>query len=344
MISFESDYVEGAHPKILERLTETNFIQQTGYGNDEYSLNAKNLIKKACGREDVDIHLLVGGTQTNLIVISSILRPFQGVLSPITGHINVHETGAIEGTGHKVLILDSDNGKIKGNQIREYCKDHYESPISEHLVQPGMVYISHPTEHGTLYTKDELLDIKSACDEYAMPLFIDGARLGYGIASPKNDISLQDITNIADIYYIGGTKCGAFLGEAVVISNDKYKKDFRYAMKQRGALLAKGRLIGIQFETLFTDNLYFDICKNAVKYALSIREGFLNQGIKMFGESYANQQFPIVNKKQLDYLQERYIFEEWGPFDKDHTIIRFCTSWATKEEDVNTLLNDIKNL
>ena len=344
MIYFQSDYVEGAHPKILEKLIETNYEQTSGYGEDRYCQSAREKIRYLCEKPDADVHFLVGGTQTNLTVVASALRPYQGVISAEEGHVACHETGAIEATGHKVITLPSSDGLLKAADIQRYIEDHFASPVAEHLVQPGMVYISFPTESGTLYSKKELSDIYAVCQKYSIPLYIDGARLGYGLMSEKCDLTLPDIASLCDVFYIGGTKCGALFGEAVVITSNALKRDFRYMMKQRGALLAKGRLLGIQFDTLMENNLYFDICSKAVSYALEIKHTFEDRGVKMFGSSETNQQFPILTQAQMDYFNENYVYEVWGPSTDGRTITRFCTSWATKEEDVKSLISHIKNM
>lgn len=341
---FQCDYVEGCHPKILQKLIETNLEQTPGYGTDRYSETARKKIQEACGNPKAQVHFLVGGTQTNLTVIASILRPWQGVLSAETGHINCHETGAVEAAGHKVLALPSADGTITGEQVHKYCQEHFSSDIKEHTIQPGMVYISHPTENGTLYTKAQLTKLKKACEEYRLPLFIDGARLGYGLTSPDSDLTLKDISQLSDIFYIGGTKCGAMFGEAVVIPNPELVKDFRYMIKQRGGMLAKGRLLGIQFDTLFTDGLYFEICEKAVKQALAIREAFAKKKIPLYGKSCTNQQFVILNGEQMKKLGENYAYEIWGPDGDGETIVRFCTSWATQDEDVTSLIETIDQL
>ena len=344
MIFFQSDYVEGAHPAILEKLVETNFEQTPGYGKDKYCESAAGKIKTLCGKPDADVHFLVGGTQANLTVIASALRPYQGVIAADAGHIACHETGAIEASGHKVLALPSSDGRISGAQVDEYVMEHFSSPTAEHTVQPGMVYISHPTESGTLYTRSELEELCNVCRKHGIPLFIDGARLGYGLMSRESDLTLSDISDFCDVFYIGGTKCGALFGEAVVIISEKLKTDFRYNIKQRGGMLAKGRLLGIQFDVLMTDGLYFDICKKAVDYALDIKEAFEKKGVAMFGTSKTNQQFPILTESQMEYLGRNYAYEVWGKYDEDHTIVRFCTSWATKAEDVNSLIADISSM
>lgn len=344
MIQFHCDYIEGAHPKILERLCQTNMEQLTGYGKDHYCESAKDKIKTACNRKDIDVHFISGGTQTNLIAIASLLKPYEAVISVAEGHIACHEVGAIEATGHNVIPFKSNDGTLSAEQIRNFCREFINSPDFEFMVKPGMVYISFATESGTLYSKQELLDIKEACKEFDIPLYIDGARMGYGLMSPACDITLEDIAQIADMFYIGGTKCGALIGEALVIANDKYKPYFRHIMKQRGGMLAKGRVLGIQFDTLFTDNLYFDICKTAVDLALEIRAAFERKGIKMWGNSFTNQQFPILTESQLKHFAELFTYEPWGQTSDGSNIVRFCTSWATTKENVDSLINHINKL
>ena len=344
MIYFQCDYAEGCHPRILERLTETNLEQTPGYGMDPHCERARNLIRLACGDENADVHFLVGGTQANTTVIASILRPHQGALCADTGHINCHETGAIEATGHKVLPLPNTDGTITGDQVRDYCRAHWDDSSHEHTVQPGLVYISYPTESGTLYTKQQLLDLRAACREWELPLFIDGARLGYGLTSPACDITLPELASLCDVFYIGGTKCGALFGEAVVITGAALKRDFRYAIKQHGGMLAKGRLLGIQFETLFEDGLYFEICKQAVDYALEIRRAFEARGIPMFGTSATNQQFAILTAEQQAAFAGQFASEYWGDAGDGRSIVRFCTSWATTRENVDALLKVINTL
>ena len=343
MIYFQCDYAEGADAHILSRLVETNMEQSEGYGLDKHSIRAKELIKKRIGRKDADVHFLVGGTETNRIAISAALRPYQGVLSPDTGHIAAHETGAIESTGHKVLVLPNTDGKISATQVREYVREHYESPTAEHTVQPGMVYISFPTESGTLYSKEELKALRDVTKEHGLYLYIDGARLGYALASLKCDVTIEEIADLSDMFYIGGTKCGALFGEALVILNDNLKKDFRYMIKQNGALMAKGRMLGIQFETLFEDDRYFKITESAVEKALRIRSAFEKKGIELWGTSYTNQQFPILTDEQIRKLENDFVFEVWGKAG-EKTIVRFCTSWATEEENLKVLLTAIENL
>jgi Threonine aldolase len=344
MIRFECDYTEGAHERIIKRLVETNEEQTPGYGMDEHCEKARAYIRKACHAENADIHFLVGGTQTNTIIIASILRPHQGAVAAITGHIAVHETGAIEATGHKVLTLPSDDGKIQAEQVKELYDAHWNDGDHEHMVQPGLVYISYPTENGTTYSKSELEALSTVCRECGLPLVIDGARLGYGLTSKDSDLSLEDIASLCDVFYIGGTKIGALMGEAVVILNDALKKDFRYVIKQKGGMLAKGRLLGIQFETLFEDGLYYEISKHAVDMAMMIREAFAEQGFSFRYDSTTNQQFPILPNEVLIKLSEKYSYSYWEKVDAKHSAVRFCTSWATKKENVEMLIKDIKAL
>ena len=343
MIRFECDYAEGAHPQLLERLVQTNFEQTKGYGEDEYCENARRIIRHLCATESVDVHFLTGGTQTNTTVIAATLRPHQGVISATTGHIHVHETGAIEATGHKVLALPSENSKLTAAQVEQTVLEHWNDVNHEHIVQPGMVYISNPTEGGVIYTKQELQALSDICRKYSLPLFLDGARLGYGLAAEDNDLTLPDIARMCDIFYIGGTKVGALFGEAVVITNEAIKKDFRYLIKQRGGMLAKGRLLGLQFETLFVSGLYFEIARHAVRMAMMIRHTFRAKGVSFLCESTTNQQFPILTDEQIKSLSQKYAFERWTKIDDRHTAVRFCTSWATREEDVQALIKDIEN-
>lgn len=344
MIRFECDYLEGAHPKILDLITKSNMDQTPGYGMDEYCKKARDLIRELCNSSECDVHFLVGGTQTNKTVIASILRPHQGVLSATTGHINVHETGAIEATGHKVLALPSANGKLTADQIKEAIDAHWGDTDREHLVQPGMVYISNPTESGTIYSKQELTAISVVCRNHNLPLFLDGARLGYGLMADGNDITLPDLAELCDVFYIGGTKVGALFGEAVIITNPTLKSDFRYYIKQNGGMLAKGRLLGIQFLALFENGLYFDIAKQADVKALEIKEAFLKKGFPLYIDSVTNQQFPILTKAAVEKLSENYSFSFWGKTHDVHAVYRFCTSWATTDDQVKQLIQDIQAL
>lgn len=344
MIQFQCDYNEGAHPRILERLIQTNLEQTVGYGEDHYCESARKIIRDVCGRDDADIHFLVGGTQANATVISAVLKPYQGVVCAHTGHINVHETGAIEHGGHKVLAIPSENGKLDAGDLLKCIQEHYSEDGPEHTVQPGMVYISFSTETGTIYTKKELRSLRDICSRYGLPLFIDGARLGYGLASEGCDVTIKDIAELADVFYIGGTKQGALFGEAVVITNDLIKKDFRYCIKQNGGMLAKGRLLGIQFLTLFEDGLYFRLSEHAVSLALKIRDALKAKGYPFIAESPSNQQFPILPDEVLERLGKDFLFSIWHKTDGQHTAVRFCTSWATVPEAVDKLLEAIESL
>lgn len=343
MIYFNSDYLEGAHPSIMVKMAETNMVQTVGYGEDEYCEAAREKIKVACQAPEADVHFLVGGTQTNTTVIAAILRPWQGVISAVSGHINCHETGAIESTGHKVITLPTDNGKITAQQVADYVEWHRNDESTEHIVQPGMVYISHPTEAGTLYTKAELTELYDTCRRYGLPLFIDGARLGYGLAADESDMTLPEFARLCDVFYIGGTKHGALFGEAVVIKNDAIKKDFRYIIKQHGGMFAKGRLLGLQFDTLFTDGLYYKIGRREVAQTAKLRAAFEAKGIEFAYPSPTNQLFPILSKPQLDALRKKYSFSVQSVLPDGGAVVRFCTSWASKESDVDALIADIKN-
>lgn len=342
MIRFNCDYLEGTHPRILESLAETNMIQTCGYGEDEYCEAAREAIKKVCKCEDAAVHFLVGGTQANLTVISSILRPHQAVLCVKEGHINAHETGAIEATGHKVMAIEGKDGKITEEQIREQHKLHWEDGAHEHITQPKLVYISNPTELGTIYSRAELEAIRKACDDCNLYLYLDGARLGYGLASKENDLTMEDIAKNCDVFYIGGTKVGALFGEAVVITNKALQEDFRYIIKQKGGMLAKGRLLGIQFFELFKDGLYFEISQHAMKMAELLKNGLSELGYKFYADSPTNQQFVIVADEKLKQLDEKYSYEYQMRYDEKYSVVRFCTSWATKEEHVLSLIEDMK--
>ena len=338
MIQFQCDYNEGAHPKVMQRLLETNMEQTVGYGEDHYCEAARRRIQEACGNPNLQVHFLVGGTQTNTTVIAHLLRPHQGVVAAESGHISVHETGAIEHTGHKVLALPAHEGKITAAQVESLVLEHRADSSFEHTVQPGMVYISYPTEFGTLYTKTELEALHEVCRKYELPLFIDGARMGYGLASPACDVTLSDIARLADVFYIGGTKVGALFGEAVVSQSPALMRDFRYSIKQHGGMLAKGRLLGLQFEALFTDNLYFDIARHAVSEALRIKKALLDLGVPFLMESHTNQQFPILPNDVVERLNKNFLFTPWQRMSDTHTAIRICTSWGTTTENVDTLI------
>ncbi len=339
MLNFGCDYLEGAHEKILARFIETNMEKEPGYGADKYTMSAKKKILEACECPGGEVYLLVGGTQTNSTVIDAYLNNYEGVISAVTGHVACHESGAIEAFSHKVLTLPQHLGKIDASELKEYMVNFYNDETFEHQVIPGMVYISHPTEYGTLYTKAEMQAIKAVCEEYEMPLFVDGARLGYGLAAEGTDITLPDMAKICDVFYIGGTKVGALCGEAVVFTDKtKMPKHFFTTVKQHGALLAKGRLAGVQFDTLFTDDLYMEISKHAIRLAMVLKAGVVAKGYKLLIDSPTNQQFIIVDNEKYAELKKQVGFSTWEKVDENHTAIRFATSWATKEEDINALL------
>lgn len=342
MIRFNNDYNEGAHENIIKKMTEINLSQVCGYSEDEYCLEAAEIIKTLCKKPDADVHFLVGGTQTNLTVIASALRPYQCAVSAATGHINVHETGAIEATGHKVFSIETDDGKLTAEMIKSAYDTHWNDESHEHIAQPKLVYISNPTEIGTIYSKKELEEIYKVCHECGLYLFLDGARLAYGLASEKNDLNFETIASNCDIFYIGGTKCGALFGEAVVILNDSLKEDFRYMIKQRGGMLAKGWLLGLQFTELLKDGLYVKLAKNADRLAAKIKEAVIKEGYPLFSESYTNQQFIIFPDELIEKLNEKYALSYQQRYDDTHSVIRICTDWATKEENVDLLINDIK--
>ena len=344
MIYFHNDYSEGCHEKVLQKLIETNYQQTPGYGTDEYCLSAAAKIKKECGREDVNVHFLVGGTQTNLTVIAAALRPHQAALGPESAHINVHETGAVEATGHKVLSVPSADGKITAKQVRDTVDLHRASDSFEHEAQPKLVYISNPTELGTLYTLSELEELSAVCREKGLYLFLDGARLGYGLAANGNDVTMADLARLCDVFYIGGTKVGALFGEAVVISNPYINEDFRYLIKQRGGMLAKGRLLGVQFDALFEDGLYYEISRHAVALADQIRCVFDELGVKYLVPGITNQIFPILSDEFLAELAKNFMFTEMGRVDDNHRAVRFCTSWASTQENVDALCAEIKRI
>ena len=342
MLHFECDYLEGAHPRIMERLVSTNLEQNVGYGEDPHCQRACELIGAACGVRPQQVHFLVGGTQANATIIDAILRPWQGVISAHTGHINVHESGAVEATGHKVIAIDGVGSKLTADGIRRCVEDHFHDATREHMVQPGMVYISFPTENGELYSEAELTAIKAVCEAAEIPLFIDGARLGYGLNAPDNDLTLETLAELCDVFYIGGTKVGALFGEAVVFSNAALGRDFRYMIKRHGGMLAKGRLLGIQFETLFEDGLYDQISRRAVELALKLKAAFVESGFPLYADSPTNQQFPILTKAQAEALSKKYGFAKWADVGEGRVAVRFSTSWATTEEQVDALISDIR--
>ena len=344
MIYFNNDYSEGCHQKVLDALVATNMVQTFGYSEDEYCAAAAAKIRKLIGREDAAVHFLVGGTQSNLIVIASALRPHQAALCPIGGHIATHETGAIEATGHKVMTVPSDDGKITAEQVRKVVASHRADSSFEHTTQPKLVYISNPTEYGTLYSLTELEALSATCKELGLYLFMDGARLGYGLAATGYDVTIQDIARLVDVFYIGGTKVGALFGEAVVILNPALKEDFRYLMKQKGAMFAKGRLLGIQFDVLMTDNLYWDIAAHADRLADKIRAVLDELKVPYLVPTNTNQIFPVLPDAMLAELVKKFAFAEIERVDETHRCIRFCTSWATKEENVDALCDEIRRL
>lgn len=338
MIYFDTDYMAGAHPKVMERLMQTNTEQTSGYGSDVYTARAKELIRQACEAPDARVYFLVGGTQTNATVIDGILEHHEGVLAAESGHINVHESGAIEATGHKILTLPSYQGKIRADDVRNYIREFYSDDTYEHMVAPGMLYISFPTEYGTLYSLNELEDISAACHEAGIPLFIDGARLGYGLAAEVNDITLADIARLSDVFYIGGTKVGALFGEAVVITSQDILKHPVPLIKQHGALLAKGRLLGVQFEALFTDNLYHEISREVVSKAIRLKKAFMEAGYDSVVDSPTNQQFFRLPNEVIDRLKENVSFEMWGPRGENESIVRFVTGWTTTDYEIDELI------
>ena len=344
MIRFNNDYSEGCHERILLRLQQTNLEQTPGYGEDCYCASAADKIRKLCGNDDLAVHFLVGGTQTNLTVIDAGLRPHQGVICANSGHIHVHETGAVEATGHKVLAVPSDDGKISAKQVEQVVLEQRNSGAAEHMVQPKMVYISHPTELGTLYSLAELEDLSAVCKQYGLYLFLDGARLGYGLTAPGTDVTLADLARLCDVFYIGGTKMGALFGEAVVISNPAIGEDFRYLIKQHGGMLAKGRLLGLQFDTLFTDELYFELGRHANNMADQIRQTLKEWNIPLLVDTISNQIFPIMPDKVLEALAAKFTFSEQERVDETHRAVRFCTSWATTQENVALLCKEIQEI
>ncbi len=349
-ISFSSDYTKTAHPKILQRLMDSGLQQNPGYGSDDICRSAADKIRKACECPEAEVFFLVGGTQTNQTVIDMLLKPYEGVVAAQTGHIAVHEAGAVEFAGHKVLTLPakgeetdtekfgSNVGKISAKELKAYIEKFYGDDSFEHMVFPGAVYISHPTEYGTLYTKKELQDISAVCRQYEIPLFLDGARLGYGLMSKRTDVTLKEIRELTDVFYIGGTKGGAMFGEAVVFTNGGKPKHHIPIVKQHGALLAKGWLLGVQFDTLFTDDLYFEISENAIEMAELLKERLTEKGYKFFLDSPTNQQFIIISDDKLKELSENVGYSFWEKYDDTHTVIRLATDWATTEDDVDALM------
>lgn len=340
MYSFTNDYSEGAHESILKALLDSNLKQSSGYGLDEYSEKAKDILKNVLKSEKIDIHFIPGGTQVNLICISSFLKQYEAAIAADTGHIAVHETGAIEACGHKVITAPSNDGKLTVDKIEKILKIH----TDEHMVKPKLVYISNATEIGTIYKKQELIDLYTYCREKNLLFFIDGARMGSAITSEENDLQLCDLVNLCDAFYIGATKNGALFGEALVICNDSLKEDFRYNIKQKGALLAKGRLLGIQFMELFKDDLFFNLAKHANEMAALIQDALIEENYKLLIKSPTNQIFPILPNSSIEKLREKYSFNTWEEYDENHTVIRLVTSWATEKDKVLDFINDLRNL
>lgn len=337
MVSFASDYIAGAHPVVLERLCETNLVNQPGYGADEYCESARDKIRKACELPEAEVEFIAGGTETNQIVISSLLHDYEGVIAAETGHVSTHEAGAIEYSGHKVITLPQKEGKINADNLKNLISGFYSDENHEHMVFPGMVYISYPTEYGTLYSKAELESIAGVCHEHGMPLYIDGARLAYGLMSKACDLTLPDIARIADAFYIGGTKAGTLLGEAVVFTKGNKPKHFMNYIKKRGSLLAKGRVLGVQFDALFTDDLYFEIGSHAIEMAEKMKEIFKKHGYEFFLDSPTNQQFVVLPDEDVRRLSESVEAGFWEKTDETHTVLRFATSWSTTDEDLEAL-------
>ena len=344
MIYMDNDYTHGAHPSIFERLIQTNDEATTGYGTDRFTESAIKMIRKAIGREDIAVHLLTGGTQTNIVAIASSLRPFQGVITADSGHIYSLEAGAIEAVGHRMLTIPSEDGKIYADEVQTLADEYWNDKSNFNKVQPGMVYISNPTETGTIYSKQELTDLREVCDANGMVLFMDGARLGYGLVAETNNVTLADITDLCDIYYFGGTKIGAMFGEALIISNEDLQYGVKTVIKQKGGLLAKGRALGIQFEVLFEDDLYLELSQHAVTQAMRLKNAFIEKGITFRYEAYTNQLFPILQHKQLEELEKNYVVLHQETVGHDHRVVRICTSWATDSKVIDQFILDIQAL
>jgi len=344
MLYFHNDYNQCCHKAVMQRMLQLDNVQMPGYGTDALCAAAADRIRKLCKNESLCVHFLVGGTQTNLTVIAAALRPYQAVIGAESAHINVHETGAIEATGHKVLGIPSADGKITAQQIEKLVLEQKNSPDAEHIAQPKMVYISDSTELGTIYTRAELEEISRVCKAHKLYLFVDGARLGYALTAQDNDVTPADLARLCDVFYIGGTKCGAMFGEAVVISNPAVAEDFRYMIKQRGGMLAKGWLLGAQFDALLENELYFDICARANRQADRIRTTLAQLGYPLLVEGTTNQVFPILPDAVLDALSKDFTFSETERVDESHRAIRFCTSWATEPESVDALCSALRRL
>lgn len=343
MLFFVNDYGQGCHPAVLKALEASNMEALSGYGDDAYTKRAQEKIKALCRKEEAEVYFLTGGTQTNQIVIGTMLAGYEGVIAPFSGHVSVHEAGAIEHTGHEVLTLPGVNGKLEASVVRDYLETFYQDANHEHMVFPGMVYISYPTEYGTLYTKEELTALYGVCRQYDIPLFIDGARMGYGLAA-ADDMDLADIASLCDVFYIGGTKVGALCGEAVVFTHHNAPKHMTTLIKQYGALLAKGRLLGVQFDALMSDDLYFSISAHAIALANQMKAGFAKKGYMFYVDSPTNQQFIILDDAIMAELETKAAFSFWEKYDACHTVVRFATSWATTEEDVQALIDLLPDL
>jgi len=342
MILFNSDYLEGAHPRVMQRLAETNLLQTPGYGEDEFCERARDLIRSLCDARDAGVHFLVGGTQTNATLLTAALLPWQGVISADTGHIAVHETGAVEARGHKVIAVPNHEGKLDAGQVDALCRLHHGDESHEHMVMPAAVYISNPTEVGTLYSLDELEALRRTCDQWGLTLFMDGARLGYGLASPENTLDLPAIARCCDAFTIGGTKQGLLFGEALVILKPSLDRNFRYLIKQMGGMLAKGRLLGVQFDEMLKDGLYLELSRHAIGLAMRLKGALTALNVPCLVDSPTNQQFPILPNAALERLKRSYSYATIQAVDPEHTAVRFCTSWATRPEDVEQLIDDLK--
>ena len=342
MIRFECDYATGAHPQVLRALVETNGAAVPGYGEDTYCEAARQTIRELCQAPEAMVQFIPGGTQANMTVIAAALRPYEGAVCADSGHINCHETGAVEGTGHKVLALPGRDGKLTAEQVDEFCKSYYDDPTAEHMVRPGLVYLSQPTELGTVYTREELEAMRRVSDRWGMKLFVDGARLACALAA--SDVKLTDLAQLCDVFYIGGTKCGAMFGEAVVILNEELKTGFRHMIKRQGGMMAKGRLMGVQFAALLEDGLYFRLGQQMVEQAVRLRDGIRALGYSLVVESPTNQQFPILPNRVLEKLKDKYSWSAKEKVDGKHTAVRFCTSWSTKDEEIDALLADLARL
>ena len=337
-LNFASDYLEGAHPAIIDALVRTNMEQTSGYGTDAHCEAAREAIRAACACPTAEVHFLVGGTQANAVLISTLLAPYEGVVAADTGHVASHEAGAIEAGGHKVLCLPQHNGKIDAAQVDAYAHKFWDDDNHDHMVAPGMVYLSQPTEYGTLYTLAELEAMRAACDRHGMRLYVDGARLAYGLASPANDVTLPDLARLCDAFYIGGTKCGALIGEAMVFPKPGTVPHFFTLVKQHGALLAKGRVLGIQFEQLFSNDLYTEVGRHALAQAERITSALIERGYRLHIQTPTNQIFPVLSPEQHERLQSAVEMSFWERLDNGDTVVRIATSWATRPEDVDALI------